>query len=71
LALFEHYVRNWLGFRGKERVLMADIQGICIEEFVGVREALARNLDSGADIGASAPTSTSVPGRNATTVSRS
>jgi hypothetical protein len=33
---------------------MADIYGICSEDFNGVREALARNLDSGADIGASA-----------------
>jgi CubicO group peptidase (beta-lactamase class C family) len=33
---------------------MADIYGICSEDFNGVREALAKNLDSGADIGASA-----------------
>src|SRR5262245_6134073 len=33
---------------------MANIQGICREEFLGVREAFAKNLDSGADIGASA-----------------
>jgi CubicO group peptidase (beta-lactamase class C family) len=33
---------------------MAEIQGTFSEEFVGVRDALARNLDSGADVGASA-----------------
>jgi CubicO group peptidase (beta-lactamase class C family) len=33
---------------------MADIQGFCSEEFIGVREVPGRNLDSGADIGASA-----------------
>ena len=29
---------------------MAEIHGRCGEEFVGVREAFARNLDSGADV---------------------
>jgi hypothetical protein len=33
---------------------MAEIHGTSTEQFIGVREALARNLDSGADIGASA-----------------
>src|SRR5215510_539916 len=33
---------------------MADIHGICSEEFSGVREVFGRNLDTGADIGASA-----------------
>lgn len=33
---------------------MAEIHGTFSEEFVGVRDALARNLDSGADIGSSA-----------------
>lgn len=33
---------------------MADIQGFCRDEFFGVREAFEKNLDSGADIGASA-----------------
>jgi CubicO group peptidase (beta-lactamase class C family) len=33
---------------------MANIQGFCSDEFIGVREAFEKNLDSGADIGASA-----------------
>jgi CubicO group peptidase (beta-lactamase class C family) len=33
---------------------MANVQGICPEEFLAVREAFEKNLDSGADIGASA-----------------
>lgn len=33
---------------------MANIQGICRDEFLGVREVFEKNLDSGADIGASA-----------------
>lgn len=33
---------------------MAEIKGICKEQFIRVREALEKNLDSGADIGASA-----------------
>src|SRR5262245_22484757 len=35
-------------------MVMANIQGTCREEFIGVREALAKNLDTGEDIGASA-----------------
>jgi CubicO group peptidase (beta-lactamase class C family) len=33
---------------------MTNVQGFCTEEFQGVREAFAKNLDSGADLGASA-----------------
>ena len=33
---------------------MADIQGFCRDEFLAVREVLEKNLDSGADVGASA-----------------
>jgi CubicO group peptidase (beta-lactamase class C family) len=33
---------------------MANVQGFCSDEFLGVREAFEKNLDSGADIGASA-----------------
>lgn len=33
---------------------MANVQGDCRDDFTGVREALEKNLDSGADIGASA-----------------
>ena len=33
---------------------MTKIEGSCSNEFVGVKEALAKNLDSGEDIGASA-----------------
>ena len=32
---------------------MADIHGRCTERFEGVRAALARNLDSGEELGAS------------------
>jgi hypothetical protein len=38
----------------RRRKFMAEIHGTFSEEFVGVREALAKNLDSGADIGSSA-----------------
>ena len=33
---------------------MADIHGICREEFLGAREALGKNLDASADLGAAA-----------------
>ena len=32
---------------------MADIQGVCADQFRAVREALERNLDSGEELGAS------------------
>ena len=32
---------------------MADVQGTCDERFAGVRDIFQRNLDSGADVGAS------------------
>ena len=32
---------------------MAEISGVCEEPFAGVRDALAANLDSGLDVGAS------------------
>jgi CubicO group peptidase (beta-lactamase class C family) len=38
----------------RRRKFIAEIHGTFSEEFVGVREALAKNLDSGADIGSSA-----------------
>jgi hypothetical protein len=54
LGVFVHGVRYQLCFTGKEYALMVDIHGNCSEEFIGVREVLAKNLDSGADVGASA-----------------
>jgi hypothetical protein len=33
---------------------MANVKGVCRDEFLAVREAFERNLDNGNDIGASA-----------------
>src|SRR5262245_6097077 len=41
-------------FDSERKTIMANLQGFCKDEFFAVREALEKNLDSGADIGASA-----------------